>query len=69
LLTSTEHVESFLYQRSNMSTHNARKRTSDEMDNGPSTPTGSPTKKMRITQPQKQALIDNLQLEGKARGQ
>lgn len=42
----------------------AHKRKSDEMDNGPSTPTGSPRKKMKITQAQKQALIDNLQLEG-----
>lgn len=45
------------------SSQNARKRKSDEME--PSTPTGSPTKKMKITQPQKQALIDNLQLESK----
>lgn len=36
------------------------KRKSDEMD---TTPTGSPTKKMRLTQKQKQALMDNLQLE------
>ncbi|KAJ5125073.1 uncharacterized protein N7515_008898 [Penicillium bovifimosum] len=36
------------------------KRKSDAMD---VTPTGSPTKKMRLTQNQKQALIDNLQLE------
>jgi hypothetical protein len=38
----------------------ATKRKSDAMD---VTPTGSPTKKMRLTQNQKQALIDNLQLE------
>ncbi|KAJ5781345.1 Borealin-like N-terminal [Penicillium paradoxum] len=38
----------------------AIKRKSDAMD---ATPTGSPTKKMRLTQNQKQALIDNLQLE------
>lgn len=49
-----------------MSTNNARKRKSDEMENGPSTPTGGPAKKMKITQGQKQALIDNLQLEGRA---
>lgn len=36
------------------------KRKSDQMD---TTPTGSPTKKMRMTQKQKQALMDNLQLE------
>ncbi|CAG8162564.1 unnamed protein product [Penicillium salamii] len=36
------------------------KRKSDQMD---TTPTGSPTKKMRLTQQQKQALMDNLQLE------
>lgn len=38
----------------------AVKRNSDAMD---VTPTGSPTKKMRLTQHQKQALMDNLQLE------
>ncbi|KAJ5953075.1 Borealin-like N-terminal [Penicillium vulpinum] len=38
----------------------ATKRKSDVMD---VTPTGSPTKKMRLTQHQKQALMDNLQLE------
>ncbi|OQE13565.1 hypothetical protein PENFLA_c046G00626 [Penicillium flavigenum] len=38
----------------------ATKRKSDAMD---VTPTGSPTKKMRLTQRQKQALMDNLQLE------
>lgn len=38
------------------------KRKSDEMD---ATPSGSPTKKMRLTQKQKQALMDNLQLESK----
>jgi hypothetical protein len=36
------------------------KRKSEEMD---TTPTGSPTKRMRLTQKQKQALMDNLQLE------
>ncbi|OAP57156.1 hypothetical protein AYL99_07894 [Fonsecaea erecta] len=45
----------------------SRKRKSDEMDDladGAVTPSGSPVrKKMRITQQQKQALIDNLQLE------
>lgn len=46
-----------------MSAQNARKRKSEAMDNDPTTPTGSPAKKMRITQAQKQALIDNLQLE------
>jgi len=43
-----------------------RKRKSDEMEDAPQavTPTGSPArKKMRITESQKQALIDNLQLE------
>lgn len=45
----------------------AGKRKSDEMNNGPSTPTGSPVpKKMKITQAQKQALMDNLQLEGQS---
>ena len=44
------------------------KRKSDSVDayqdNGMRTPTGSPSrKKMRITRNQKQALIDNLQLE------
>lgn len=38
----------------------AVKRNSDAMD---VTPTGSPTKRMRLTQHQKQALMDNLQLE------
>ncbi|KAJ5801801.1 uncharacterized protein N7518_003869 [Penicillium psychrosexuale] len=38
----------------------ATKRKSDAMD---VTPTGSPSKKMRLTQLQKQALMDNLQLE------
>ncbi|KAJ5555865.1 Borealin-like N-terminal [Penicillium sp. DV-2018c] len=38
----------------------ATKRKSDALD---VTPTGSPTKKMLLTQNQKQALIDNLQLE------
>ena len=46
-----------------------RKRKSDEMEDQPAgavTPTGSPApKKMRITQQQKQALMDNLQLESK----
>jgi len=49
-----------------MTPQTARKRKSDEMEGGPSTPTGSPApKKMKITQPQKQALIDNLQLESR----
>lgn len=48
-----------------MSTQDTRKRKSDRMDHGPSTPTGSPAKKIKITQTQKQALIDNLQLESK----
>ncbi|KAJ5153599.1 uncharacterized protein N7500_009038 [Penicillium coprophilum] len=38
----------------------AIKRKSDAVD---ATPTGSPTKRMRLTQHQKQALMDNLQLE------
>jgi hypothetical protein len=42
------------------STMPAMKRNSDAMD---VTPTGSPSKKMRLTQHQKQALLDNLQLE------
>ncbi|KEF63412.1 uncharacterized protein A1O9_01390 [Exophiala aquamarina CBS 119918] len=45
---------------------NTRKRKSGEMEEDPApaaTPTGSPRKKMRITQSQKQALMDNLQLE------
>ncbi|KAK5056622.1 hypothetical protein LTR84_012154 [Exophiala bonariae] len=45
---------------------NPRKRKSSEMEEEPApaaTPTGSPRKKMRITQSQKQALMDNLQLE------
>jgi len=50
-----------------------RKRKSAEMadeitptTNNVTTPTGSPaTKKLKITQAQKQALIDNLQLESK----
>lgn len=46
-----------------MPLHSARKRKSDQMDDEPATPKGSPVKKMRITQAQKQALIDNLQLE------
>ncbi|KAK2743520.1 hypothetical protein FQN57_004817 [Myotisia sp. PD_48] len=47
----------------------SRKRTSSELNDPPSadgfrTPTGSPSrKKLKITQRQKQALIDNLQLE------
>ena len=44
----------------------SRKRKSEAMDETPQphTPTGSPArKKLRITQSQKQALIDNLQLE------
>jgi hypothetical protein len=46
-----------------------RKRKSEEMEGeraeaAATTPTGTPArKKMRITQSQKQALIDNLQLE------
>ncbi|KAJ9497246.1 hypothetical protein H2202_007403 [Exophiala xenobiotica] len=49
-----------------MTPANTRKRKSDEMEEPARavTPTGSPArKKMRITQSQKQALIDNLQLE------
>lgn len=49
-----------------MAPANARKRKSDEMEEpvGAVTPTGSPArKKMKITQSQKQALMDNLQLE------
>lgn len=49
-----------------MAPGNARKRKSDEMEETPRavTPTGSPVhKKMKITQTQKQALMDNLQLE------
>lgn len=39
--------------------HNAQGDYNDESQ----TPLGSPPKKLRITQSQKQALIDNLQLE------
>ncbi|KIV92185.1 hypothetical protein PV10_06644 [Exophiala mesophila] len=51
-----------------MAPANPRKRKSDQMEEPASpaaaaTPTGSPRKKMRITQSQKQALMDNLQLE------
>ncbi|KAK4936663.1 hypothetical protein LTR10_022515 [Elasticomyces elasticus] len=49
-----------------MSPTNTRKRKSDQMEESSCavTPTGSPaSKKMRITEAQKQALIDNLQLE------
>ncbi|KIX92836.1 uncharacterized protein Z520_11499 [Fonsecaea multimorphosa CBS 102226] len=50
-----------------MAPANSRKRKSDEMDDlagGAVTPSGSPArKKLRITQQQKQALMDNLQLE------
>ncbi|KIX01389.1 uncharacterized protein Z518_09114 [Rhinocladiella mackenziei CBS 650.93] len=49
-----------------MAPANPRKRKSDEMEDPPraTTPTGrSAPKKMRITNSQKQALIDNLQLE------
>jgi hypothetical protein len=50
-----------------MAPSNPRKRKSDEMEEAVpagTTPTGSPTrKKMKISQQQKQALIDNLQLE------
>src|ERR1700753_2726815 len=49
-----------------MAPANTRKRKSDEMEpqeTGAVTPTGSPARKrMRITQQQKQALIDNRQL-------
>jgi hypothetical protein len=43
----------------------AMKRKSPEITGADdvATPTGSPTKKMRMTQSQKQALMDNLQLE------
>ena len=41
-----------------------RKSASDDAYDGITTPTGSPpTKKLRITRNQKQALMDNLQLE------
>jgi hypothetical protein len=43
-----------------LATMSGTKRKSDAMD---VTPTGSPTKRMRLTQHQKQALMDNLQLE------
>ncbi|KAI1612141.1 Borealin N terminal-domain-containing protein [Exophiala viscosa] len=49
-----------------MSSTNTRKRKSDQMEESTFavTPTGSPaSKKMRITEAQKQALMDNLQLE------
>ncbi|OAL35885.1 hypothetical protein AYO20_04791 [Fonsecaea nubica] len=52
-----------------MAPANSRKRKSDEMDEGAGaggavTPSGSPARKrLRITQQQKQALMDNLQLE------
>ena len=49
-----------------MSLHTTRKRNSKAIEDDPTTPTGSPAKKMRITVAQKQALIDNLQLEGKS---
>lgn len=40
------------------------KRKSPGFDDAPdATPTGRPAKKLRLTQNQKQALIDNLQLE------
>ncbi|KPI45336.1 uncharacterized protein AB675_2700 [Cyphellophora attinorum] len=40
------------------------KRKSDAIDDTPATPTGSPSrKKLRVTAEQKQAIIDNLQLE------
>jgi hypothetical protein len=40
------------------------KRKSPEFVNAPdATPNGPPAKRMRLTQSQKQALIDNLQLE------
>lgn len=40
------------------------KRKSPEFLSAPdATPTGRPVKKLRLTQSQKQALIDNLQLE------
>lgn len=40
------------------------KRKSPEFADAPDvTPTGPPVKRMRLTQTQKQALIDNLQLE------
>ena len=53
-----------------MAPANPRKRKSEQMEEPASpvaatTPTGSPRKKMRITQSQKQALMDNLQLESK----
>lgn len=56
LCTST-HLKSISLE---LYTMPAVKRKSDAMD---VTPTGSPTKKMRLTQHQKQALMDNLQLE------
>lgn len=48
-----------------MTSKQGRKRKSEEMDGTPAaiTPPNSPLKKMKITQTQKQALIDNLQLE------
>lgn len=49
-----------------MSNQNARKRKSIALEEDPTTPTESPVKKMRITTTQKQALIDNLQLESKS---
>lgn len=40
------------------------KRKEPELIDAPdATPTGRPVKRMRLTQSQKQALIDNLQLE------
>lgn len=45
--------------------YTAMKRKSPEITGADdvATPTGSPMKKMRMTQSQKQALMDNLQLE------
>jgi hypothetical protein len=52
-------------RQSNMAPTQTRKRKSEDMATPEAvTPTGSPTsKRMKITEPQKQALVDNLQLE------
>lgn len=45
------------------------KRKAPEFVDAPdATPTGRPVKKLRLTQSQKQALIDNLQLESTSTG-
>lgn len=58
-----------IFDQNQSSTMATMKRKAPEFLDAPdATPTGRPVKKLRLTQSQKQALIDNLQLESTSMG-